>query len=170
MCIHGIIVYSIPAREKYTRKNRKVSPPPPQKHTKMTHTNTKHSEHQHGSRTLGAQHVHMNTCTCIYMYICTLYAECIQTSVHVLYTCCDVMCTCLCTCTFACICHHVHCTCSYVHGHPLLCKYRASSIIAMYTCIYMFMQVFMEHIPTVYYSSCYPSVQCTAVLGLQCKL
>ena len=56
--IHGIIVHSIPAREIYTRKNRKVSPPPPQKHTKITHMNTKHSEHhktQHGSRTLGAQ-------------------------------------------------------------------------------------------------------------------
>ena len=51
LTIHGIIVYSIPARERYTRKNRKVSPPPPQKHTKMTHMNTKHSEHhktQHG--------------------------------------------------------------------------------------------------------------------------
>ena len=56
--MHGIIVHSIPAREIYTRKNRKVSPPPPQKHTKITHMNTKHSEHhktQHGSRTLGAQ-------------------------------------------------------------------------------------------------------------------
>ena len=56
--VHGIIVHSIPARERYTRKNRKVSPPPPQKHTKITHMNTKHSEHhktQHGSRTLGAQ-------------------------------------------------------------------------------------------------------------------
>ena len=56
--VHGIIVHSIPAREIYTRKNRKVSPPPPQKHTKITHMNTKHSEHhktQHGSRTLGAQ-------------------------------------------------------------------------------------------------------------------
>ena len=47
VCIHmdGIIVHSIPARERYTRKNRKVSPPPPQKHTKITHMNTKHSEH-----------------------------------------------------------------------------------------------------------------------------
>ena len=35
--VHGIIVYSIPARERYTRKNRKVSPPPPQKHKNNTH-------------------------------------------------------------------------------------------------------------------------------------